>query len=76
MDEEHSIFDDEAQSRNSIYRRYGEFNRGFISLQDYYREGRPKSVVVPKTIDAERELILQKRHASYREIETTLGFDI
>ena len=31
------------------------------------------SVVVPETIDAMRQLILQDRHVSYREIETTLG---
>ena len=49
----------------------GEFNRGRNSLQDEFR--RPKSVVVPKTIDAGRQLITQNRHVTYREIETTLG---
>ena len=39
------------------------------------REGRPKSVVVPETIDAMRQLILQDRHMTYREIETTLGIN-
>ena len=29
--------------------------------------------VVPETIDAVRQLILQYRHVTYREIETTLG---
>ena len=52
---------------------YGEFNRGRSSLQEEFCEGYPKSVVVPKTIDAVRQLILQDRHATYREIETTLG---
>ena len=32
-----------------------------------------KSVVVPETIDAVRQLILQDHHVTYREIETTLG---
>ena len=49
----------------------GEFNRGRNSLQDEFR--RPKSVVVPETIDAGRQLITQNRHVTYREIETTLG---
>ena len=43
----------------------------------FYRgrsKGRPKSVVVPETIDAVHQRILQDRHAIYREIETTLGF--
>ena len=39
------------------------------SLQDEFREGRPNSVVVPETIDAVSQLILQDRHV----IETTLG---
>ena len=51
----------------------GEFNRGRTSLQDEFREGRAKSVVVLETIDAARQLILQDRHVTYREIETTLG---
>ena len=52
---------------------YGEFNRGRSSLQDEFREGLPKSVVVPETIDAVRQLILQDRHVTYSEIQTTLG---
>ena len=73
IDELNSIFDDEAPSRTSVYRWYGEFNRGRSSLQDEFREGRPKSVVIPETIDAVHELILQDRHVTYREIEATLG---
>ena len=65
-----SIFGDEAASRTSVYRWYGEFNRGRSSLQDEFRKGRPKSVIVP---DAVRQLILQDRHVTYREIEITLG---
>ena len=38
------------------------FNQGRSSLQDEFREGRSKSVVVPKTIYAVRQLILQDRH--------------
>ena len=52
---------------------YGEFNRGRSSLQDEFREGRPKSNVVPETIDAVRQLILQDRHVTYRRIEPTFG---
>ena len=52
---------------------HGEFNRGRSSLQDEFREGRSKSVVVPKTIDAVLQLISQDRHVTYREIEITLG---
>ena len=33
IDELNSIFGDEVQSRTSVYRWYGEFNRGRSSLQ-------------------------------------------
>ena len=69
----HSIFGDEVPSRTSVCRWYSEYNRGRSSLQDEYHEDRTKSVVVPETIDAVRQLILQDRHVTYREIETTLG---
>ena len=68
IDELNSIFGDEAPSRTSVYRWYGEFNRGRSSLQDEFREGQLKSVAVPETIDAVHQLILQDRHVSYREI--------
>ena len=73
IDELNSILGDEAPSRTSVYRWYGEFKRGRSSLQDEFREGRPKSVVVPETIDAGRQQILEDCHVTYREIKTTLG---
>ena len=42
---------DKSPSRTSVYRWYGEFIRGRSSPEDEFREGRPKSVVVPETID-------------------------
>ena len=50
-----------------------EFNRDRSSLQDEFREGRPKSVVVQETNDAVCQLILQDRHVTYYEIQTTLS---
>ena len=69
IDELNSIFGVEAPSRISVYRWYGEFNRGRSSLQDEFREGRPKSVFVPETIDAVRQLILQHHDVTYRDID-------
>ena len=63
----------EAPSRTTVYRWYGEFNRGRSSLQDEFREALPKSVDVRETIDAVRQLMFQDHHVIYREIETTLG---
>ena len=64
IDELKSVFDDKAPSKTRVYRWYGEFNRGRSSLQDEFREGRRKSVVVPETIDAVCQLILQDRHVT------------
>ena len=50
----------------NVYRWYGEFNRSRSSLQAEFCKGCPKSVVVPKTIDAVRQLILQDRYVTYR----------
>ena len=72
IDELNSNFGDEAPSRTSVYRWYCEFNRGHSSLQDEFHEGRPKSVV-PETIGAVSQLILQDHYVTYCEIETTLG---
>ena len=44
-----------------VYRWYGEFNRCCSSLQDEFRKDPPKSVAVPESIDAVRQLILQDR---------------
>ena len=68
-----TLFGNEAPSSSSVYRRYCEFNRSRSSLQDEFRESRSKSGVVPETIDAVRQLTLQDRHVTYREIESTLG---
>ena len=73
IDELNSIFGYEAPSRTSVYRWYFEFNRGRSSLQDKFREGCPKSAVVPETIDAVSQLILPDRYVTYHEIKTTLG---
>ena len=68
-----SIFNDEIPSRTSVYRWLTEFRRDRSSLSDEFRESRQKSVVVPKNIDAVRELILQDRHVTYHEKEASLG---
>ena len=73
IDKLNSIFSDEAASRTSAFRWYGELNRGRSSRQDEFRECRPKSFVVPETIDAVRQRILQDRHVTYREIETGIS---
>ena len=62
-----AIFGDEAPE-GSVFVD-GIVNSGRSSLQDEFREDRSKSVAVPETIDAVRQL-MQDRHVTYREIET------
>lgn len=56
MDELNTILSYEAQSRTSVYRRYGEFIRG-LSSQDEISKDRPKSIRVLKTIDFMRPIV-------------------
>lgn len=63
----------EAPTLQTIYDWYNEFKRGRRSLQDEFREGRSKTAVVPENIDAVREMIMQDRHVTDREIEASLG---
>ena len=57
-----------------VQNQYGMVNSTELEWsQNKFREGRLKSVFIPQTIDAVRQLILQDRHVTYREIETILG---
>lgn len=66
-------FGDEAPSKTRVYEWYKEFKFGRCSLKDQQREGRPKTAVLPKNVDAVRNLILEDRHVTYREIEACLN---
>lgn len=76
FDELNSLYSDKAPSYSTVKNWYNEFNRGRCSIQDEFRAGRPKTVVVPETIDAVRELIKQDRHVTYREIEGALDISM
>ncbi|GBP16817.1 hypothetical protein EVAR_13202_1 [Eumeta japonica] len=67
-----SIFGDEAPSKTTVHLWFSEFNLGRSMIADKSKEGRPKSIVVSKNIDAVRELIMQDRHVTYCEIKTSL----
>jgi histone-lysine N-methyltransferase SETMAR len=76
IDELSSLYGDKAPSYSTVKNWYNEFNRGRSSLQDEFREGRPKSAVTPENIDAVRELIIQDRHVTYREIQASLNISM
>ncbi|CAH1962912.1 unnamed protein product [Acanthoscelides obtectus] len=57
---------------STISRWYGEFKRGRVSLSDDPRVGAPKTAVTQENVDAERKLIIEDRHVTYREIEASL----
>ena len=73
IDELKSLFGDKAPFHSTVKNWFNEFNCGLRSLKDEVREGRPKTAVVSENIDAVRELIMQDRHVTYREIEASLG---
>ena len=39
-------------SAKAVYNCFAEFSRGRVSFSDEFREGRPKSVVIPNSINA------------------------
>ena len=51
---------------------FNEFNCDRSSLRDEFRKGLSKTVVVPKNINAVRELIMPDRHVTYRKIKAWL----
>ena len=68
-----SLFGDKAPSYSAAKNWFNEFNCGQRSLKDKVREGPPKTAVVSENIDTVRELIMQDRHVTYREIDASLG---
>ena len=73
IDELKSLFGYKAPYYSTANNWFNEFNRGRSSLKDQFREGPPKTAVVPEDIDASLELIMQDRHVTYREIEASLA---
>ncbi|XP_033254026.1 histone-lysine N-methyltransferase SETMAR-like [Drosophila miranda] len=70
VDELSSLYGEKAPSKTTVYRWFAKFNSGRSSVADEFREGRPN--VVSQNIDGVRELIVQDRHVTYREIEASL----
>ena len=56
----------------ALQKWFNEFNHGRRSLKDKVRDGCPKTDVLPKNIDTEREPIIQDRHVTYHEKEPSL----
>ena len=68
-----ATFGNEAPSERTVYSWFTEFRHGRASVSDECREGRPKSVVIPRNIDAVRNMIKEDRHVTYRQLEASLG---
>ena len=73
IDELKSLFGDKAPCYSTVKNRFNEFNCGRSSLKDEFRKDAPKAAVVSENIDAVRELIMQDRHVTYREIEASFS---
>ena len=60
-------------SCSTVKNWFTEFNCGRRSLKDEVREAPSKTAVVSENIEAVRELIMQDRPVTYREIKACLG---
>ncbi|GBP81853.1 hypothetical protein EVAR_59748_1 [Eumeta japonica] len=76
IDQLTSTFGDIAPSNTTAYHWFSGFNRRRSKFTDELKEGPSKSVVVPQNIDAERDLIIQDRHVTYREIKNLPGHNV
>ena len=61
IDELKSVFGNKAPYYSTVKNCLNEFKRGRSWLKDEFREGPPKTAIVPENI-VERELIMQDRH--------------
>ena len=57
FDEPNSLFSHKAPSNRTMRNWFNEFNCERRSLKDEFREGPPKTTIVPEKADAVRELI-------------------
>ena len=73
IEELKSLFGDKAPSYSALKNWFNEFKRGRGLLKDEFHEAAPKTAVVPENIDTVRELIMQDRHVTYREIDASLA---
>ena len=64
------MFGDKSPSYGTVKTCFHELNCGRRSLKDEVHEVRPK--IGSENTDAVRELIMQDRHVTYREIEASL----
>ena len=58
----------EATSEMNVYDLFAEFRHSCFSVNDEFREERPKSVMIPNNIDAVCKMIEETRNATYHEI--------
>ena len=73
IDELKFFYGHEAPSYGTAINCFNDFNCERRSLNDEIRQGPAKKVVVSENIDAVRELIMQDRHVTYREIKISYG---
>lgn len=76
LDRLRSAFGDGAPTQSTVYGWFAKFKRGHTSLNDEFREGRPRTAVVPENIDAVRNMIETEPQATYRAIQATIGIDM
>ncbi|CAH1998321.1 unnamed protein product [Acanthoscelides obtectus] len=66
------VFGNEAPHQSTIFRWYGEFKRGRVSLSDDPGVGAPKTAVTRENVDTVRKLIIKDRHAPLKISKTSI----
>ena len=73
IDTLNSFYDKKAPSYSIMKNWCKRFRHEPVLFQDEFREGSPRSIVVPQNIDDVRELLIQNYHVTYHAIEAFLG---
>ena len=73
FDELKSLLGDKTPSYSTMKNFFNKISRSRSSLKDEIRNGPAKTTVVPENTDAVRELIIQDRHDTHREIAVSFS---
>lgn len=68
-----AVYGDDSPSKTTVYHWFAEFRRGRVDVSDAPREGRPRTLIVPATVDAVRKVIEADRNVTYKQIRASLG---
>ena len=69
-------FGDDAMKKSAVHKWYKRFEEGREETTDEDRSGRPSTSITPENVDAVKDLVLQDRRITVREVAEELGISV